>query len=174
MRLSYRFPLSCRGVEELLFERGVVVSDETIRRGRLTFGPPYATEMRRCRPPPKSKWHRDELFIMMNGKRYNLWRAVDAEGMVRDILVQERRNQEAAEAFLQKRVASYPDAPRVAVTEKRASYAPALKGSVRTQNTRCSSPTIFSRAAAKSSALSKCILACSSFQFSFAGSYSEF
>lgn len=111
-------PLSYRGVEELLFERGVVVSYETICAWCPTFGPAIAAELKRRRPQPRGRWHLDEMFLKMNGKAYYLWRAVDEDGMVLDILVQERRNQDAAEAFLRRVVDGYPEAPRVAVTDK--------------------------------------------------------
>ena len=127
VRLYYRFPLSYRGVEELMLERGIVVSYESIRRWCLKFGPIYAAEIRRRRPQPRDKWHLDEVFIEMGGRTYYLWRAVDADGMVLDILVQERRNQEAAEAFLRRVVGEYPDEPRVVVTDKLASYGPAIE-----------------------------------------------
>jgi len=127
VRLYVRLPLSYRTIEELMVERGVIVSYETIRRWRLTFGPVIAAELKRRRPRPNGKWHLDEVFIKMNGKTYYLWRAVDADGMVRDIIVQEHRNQEAAEALLQRLVDGYPDEPRVVVTDKLASDAPALK-----------------------------------------------
>ncbi len=127
VRLSYRFPLSYRGVEEMMFERGVVVSYESIRRWCLKFGPLFAAELRRRRPQPKPKWHLDEMHIKMQGKTYHLWRAVDADGMVLDILMQERRNQAAAETFLRRLVESYPEEPRVTVTDKLGSYGPAIK-----------------------------------------------
>lgn len=127
VRLYYRFPLSYRGVEELMFERGLIVSYETIRRWCLKFGPAIAAALRRRRPQPKDKWHLDEMQIKMQGKTYYLWRAVDADGMVLDILMQERRNQEAAETFLRRVVQGSPEEPRVAVTDKLASYGPALK-----------------------------------------------
>ena len=127
VRLYYRFPLSYRGVEELMFERGVVVSYEAIRRWCRKFGPLIAAGLRRRRPQPKDKWHLDELYIKINGTTYYLWRAVDADGMVLDILVQERRNQEAAERFLRRVVDEYPDEPRVAVTDKLCSYGLALR-----------------------------------------------
>jgi putative transposase len=126
VRLYYRFPLSYRDVEELMFERGVIVSYESIRRWCHKFGPAIAAELRR-RPQPKGTWHLDEVFIKMNGKTFYLWRAVDVDGMVLDILVQERRNQAAAEALLRRLVESYPDQPRVAITDKLASYAPAIR-----------------------------------------------
>ncbi len=127
VRLYYRFPLSYRGVEEMMFERGVVVSYEAIRKWCHKFGPVLAAALRRRRPQPKDKWHLDEMHIKMNGKTYYLWRAVDAEGMVLDILIQERRNQEAAETFLRRLLESYPEEPRVTVTDKLASYGPAIK-----------------------------------------------
>jgi putative transposase len=127
VRLYYRFPLSYRGVEELMFERGVIVSYESIRRWCLKFGPIYAAEIRRRRPQPRDKWHLDEVFIKICGRTYYLWRAVDADGMVLDILVQERRNQEAAETFLRRLVEGQSAEPRVIVTDKLASYAPAIK-----------------------------------------------
>lgn len=127
VRLYYRFPLGYRGVEELMLKRGVIVSYESIRRWCLKFGPSYAAEIRRRRPQPRDTWHLGEVFIKMGGRTYYLWRAVDADGMVLDILVQEGRNQEAAEAFLRRVVGEYPREPRVVVTDKLASYAPALK-----------------------------------------------
>ncbi len=109
-----------------MVERGVIVSYETIRRWCLKCEPIIAAEIKRRRPCPNGKWHLDEVFITMNGKTYYLWRAVDTDGMVLDILVQERRNQEAAEALLRRFVEGYPEEPRVAVTDKLASDAPAL------------------------------------------------
>jgi hypothetical protein len=82
VRLSSRFPLSDRGAEEWMFERGVVVSSETMRRWRHQFGPACATERRRRRPQPSEKWHLDEVLIQMNGNTFSLWRAVDADGLV--------------------------------------------------------------------------------------------
>jgi putative transposase len=79
VHLYYRFPLSHRSIEELMFERGIIVSSESIRRRRHTFGPALAAELRRRRPQPKGTWHLDDK---MNGKTYYLWRAVDADGMV--------------------------------------------------------------------------------------------
>jgi putative transposase len=119
--------LSYRGVEELMFERDVVVSYESIRRWCHKFGPAIAAELRRRRPQPKGTWHLDEVFIKMNGKTFYLWRAVDADGIILDILVQERRNQAAAEALLKRLVDGYADQPRVVVTDKLASYGPAIR-----------------------------------------------
>lgn len=110
-----------------MFERGIIVSYESIRRWCHKFGPAIAAEIRRRRPHPKGTWHLDEMYIKMNGKTFYLWRAVDADGMVLDILVQERRNQAAAEALLRRLVDGYPDQPRVAITDKLASYGPAIR-----------------------------------------------
>jgi putative transposase len=127
VRLYYRFPLSYRGVEELMFERGIIVSYESIRRWCHKFGPGIAAELRRRRPSPKTTWHLDEMYIKMNGRTYYLWRAVDADGMVLDIVVQERRNSAAVEALLRRLVEGYPNQPRIAITDKLASYGPAIK-----------------------------------------------
>jgi transposase-like protein len=93
MRLYYRFPLSHRGIEALLYERGIIVSYESIRRRRHTFGPTIAAELRSRRPQPKGTGHLDKMYIKMNGKTYYLRRAVDAEGTVLAIAVQERRTE---------------------------------------------------------------------------------
>ena len=86
--LYFRFPLSFREVEELMLERGVMVSYETVRRWCLKFGQAYAHGLRRRRPRPGDKWHLDEVFVKINGELTYLWRAVDADGAVLDILVQ--------------------------------------------------------------------------------------
>jgi putative transposase len=102
--LYFRVLLSDRDVEELLAERGIAVSYETIRRWCLKFGRAFADELRRRRPRPKDKWHADEVQLKFNGRKHWLWRAVDQDGVVLDILVQERRDQEAAEEFATARV----------------------------------------------------------------------
>jgi len=103
VRISYRFPLSYRGVEGLVLERGVAVSHESIRRWARTFGPDVLAEPRR-RAQPRDTWHMDEVRITMNGRPYHLWRATDAEGMTLDILAQERRDPEAARRCLDRLV----------------------------------------------------------------------
>lgn len=85
--LYFRFPLSFRDVEELMFQRGVIVSHETIRRWSLKFGQGYADGLRRCRPAAGDKWHLDEVFVKINGERQYLWRAVDQHGTVLGIFV---------------------------------------------------------------------------------------
>ncbi|MEU0217982.1 IS6 family transposase [Streptomyces sp. NPDC006265] len=120
--LYHRFPLSFREVEELMFERGVVVSYETVRRWCVKFGPAYARELHRRRPRPGDKWHLDEVFIKINGEQKYLWRAVDQDGNVLDILVQDRRDKAAARRFLRRLMKNAGAVPRVIVTDKLRSY----------------------------------------------------
>ena len=126
--LYHRFALSHRDVEELLAERGVQVSYEAIRLWCRKFGPLLASELRRRRPRRGDKWFVDEVALTMNKRRYWLWRAVDQHGTVLDILVQSRRDQYAAERFLQ-RVLDREEGvePRVVITDKLSSYPPALR-----------------------------------------------
>src|SRR3954447_5962646 len=81
--LSCRFALSYRDVEELLAERGVILTDETVRQWCRTFGQADANELRRRRPRPGDTWHLDEVFMQINGAQHSLWRAVDQDGNVR-------------------------------------------------------------------------------------------
>jgi putative transposase len=97
--LYFRFTLSYRDVEEMLFARGIVVSYEAIRKWCRKFGQDYANQIRRRRSKTGDKWHLDEVFLTINGKRYYLWRAVDQDDNVLDILVQSRRNRKAAKKF---------------------------------------------------------------------------
>jgi putative transposase len=90
--LYHRFPLSFREVEEMMMERGVVVTYETIRAWCRKFGQAFANGLRRRRARPGDKWHLDEVFIKINGKTHYLWRAVDQHGTVLDILVTSRRD----------------------------------------------------------------------------------
>ena len=120
--LYFRFPLSYREVEELMLERGVVVSYETVRRWCAKFGQGYANRLRRRRPRPGDKWHMDEVFIKINGELHYLWRAVDADGSVLDILVQSRRNAKAAKKFFRRLLKELQYVPRVIVTDKLRSY----------------------------------------------------
>src|SRR3954452_1115297 len=93
--LYLRFTLSYRDVEELLAERGLDVSYETVRRWVLKFGPAFARNLRRLRPRPSAQWHLDEMAVVIGGKRLWLWRAVDSEGEILDLLVQPRRDKAA-------------------------------------------------------------------------------
>jgi putative transposase len=127
--LYHRFGLSLRDVEELLAERGVTLTYETVRLWCRKFRPAFAAGLKRRRPRPGYKWHIDEVQLKINGRRYELWRApaVDQDGMVLDILVQARRNQPAAERFLRQVVDGCGSRPRVVITDKLASYPPALR-----------------------------------------------
>ena len=120
--LYYRFPLSFREVEELMLERGVVVSHETIRRWCAKFGQTYANALRRRRACPGDKWHLDEMFVCINGTRRYLWRAVDQHGIVLDILVTSRRDTKAAIRFFRKLLKGLAYVPRVLVTDKLRNY----------------------------------------------------
>ena len=120
--LYYRFCLSDREVEELLFARGVIVTYEAIRQWCWKFGQAYANELRRRRPRPGDKWHLDEVFLTINGARHYLWRAVDQDGNVLDILVQRRRNKKAAKKFFRKLLKGLRYVPRVIITDKLKSY----------------------------------------------------
>ncbi|HSH80323.1 MAG TPA: IS6 family transposase [Herpetosiphonaceae bacterium] len=120
--LYFRFALSYRDVEELLAERGVVLTYETVRQWCQKFGQTYANALRRRRPRPGDKWHLDEVVITINGATHYLWRAVDQEGSVLDILVQSRRNKAAAKKFFRKLLKGLQYVPRVVITDKLASY----------------------------------------------------
>ncbi|WP_330436285.1 IS6 family transposase [Streptomyces sp. NBC_00825] len=120
--LYFRFPLSFREVEELMLERGMIVSHETVRRWCAKFGQAYANGLRRRRPRPGDKWHLDEVFIKINGEQKYLWRAVDADGNVLDILVQNRRDTAAARRFFRRLLKTACSVPRVVVTDKLRSY----------------------------------------------------
>ena len=125
--LYLRFTLSYRDVEELLVERGLDVSYETIRRWVLKFGPAFARRLRRRRPRPSSRWHLDEMVVRIGGKRMYLWRAVDDEGEVLDVLVQRRRDKSAARKLMRKLLKKHGFAPTVIVTDKLRSYASAFR-----------------------------------------------
>jgi putative transposase len=120
--LYYRFCLSYRDVEELLFARGVIVTYEAIHKWCRKFGQAYAHQLRRRRPRPGDKWHLDEVFLTLNGKRHYLWRAVDQNGNILDILVQSRRNKKAAKKFFRKLLKGLTYVPRVIIIDKLKSY----------------------------------------------------
>ncbi|MFE7766462.1 IS6 family transposase [Streptomyces sp. NPDC057438] len=125
--LYHRFPLSFREVEELMLERGIVVSYETVRRWCAKFGQRYAGVLRRRQLRPGDKWHLDEVFIKINGEQRYLWRAVDQDGNVLDILVQDRRDKAAARRFLRRLMKRTGAVPRVMVTDKLRSYGAARR-----------------------------------------------
>ena len=113
----HRFALSTADVEDLLAERGVIVSRESVRHRVNRFGRHFADCIRRDRPTPRDKWHLDEVVIMIGDSKHRLWRAIDAAGDVLDILVQSRRNAKAAKRFLRKLTARFGD-PHVVFTDK--------------------------------------------------------
>jgi transposase-like protein len=123
--LYLRFTLSYRDVEELLAERGLDISYETIRRWVLKFGTVFARRLRARRPRPSSRWHLDEMVAVIGGRRIYLWRAVDDEGEVLDILVQNKRNKAAAVKLMRKLLKKQGFAPSVLVTDKLRSYSAA-------------------------------------------------
>ena len=100
--LYFRFSLSFRDVEEMMFIRGVSLTYETVREWCLKFGQPYANDLRHRSPRPGDRWHLDEVFLKINGRVHYLWRAVDQDGDVLDILVQSRRDEKAAKRFFRK------------------------------------------------------------------------
>ena len=123
--LYLRFTLSYRDVEDLLAERGLDVSYELVRRWVLKFGPLFARELRRRRHRPTSRWHLDEMAVLIGGKQFWLWRAVDDEGEVLDLLVQRRRDKNAAVKLMRKLLKKQGFAPDVLVTDKLRSYSAA-------------------------------------------------
>ena len=120
--LYFRFPLSFRDVEEMMAERGIEVSYETVRRWVLEFGPAFAVNIRSDRPRPSATWHLDEVFVRIGGKRTYLWRAVDDEGEVLEVLAQSRRNKRAALKLMRKLLKKQGYIPDAIVTDKLGSY----------------------------------------------------
>ena len=125
--LYARFTLSFRDVEELLAERGIDASYETVRRWFLKFGPSIAANIRRSRPRPSDHWHLDEMVISIRGGKYWLWRAVDNEGEVLDFLVQRRRDTQAAKKLMVKLLKKHGFAPSRVVTDRLRSYPAAFR-----------------------------------------------
>src|SRR6202163_38596 len=123
--LYFRFCLSYRDVEEMMAERGVVVTYETIRDWSQKGGGTYAKRLRSRTPRRGDRWHLDEVSLSINGKLHYLWRAVDQDGEVLDILVQPRRNKKAAKKFFRKLLKSLQYVPPSIVTDKLRSYAAA-------------------------------------------------
>lgn len=139
--LYVRFPLSLRNVEDLLHERGIEVSHETVRFWWNRFGPLFAAEIRRkrvdrMRSGTHWRWHLDEVFVKINGEMHYLWRAVDHEGEVLESYVTRRRDSKAALKFIRKSMRRHGQ-PRVIVTDRLRSYGAAMKemGNAKRQNT---------------------------------------
>src|SRR5215213_3734540 len=125
--LYLRFTLSYRDVEELLAERGIETSDETVRRWVLKFGPLFARNLRRLRPRPTGTWHLDKMVVSIQGRRMYLWRAVDSEGEVLDLLVQPKRDTKAALRLMRKLLKKQGYAPDELVTDRLGSYGAARR-----------------------------------------------
>src|SRR5512142_1375809 len=125
--LYFRFPLSLRMVEEMLAARGIIVSHESVRQWALKFGQDFDNQIRRRLPCAGDKWHLDEVVLKIAGKKHWLWRAVDQDGLVLDILVQSRRDKGAAKRLLRKLLKRQCRAPRVMITDKLASYGAAKR-----------------------------------------------
>src|SRR5215216_4421458 len=125
--LYFRFSLSYRDVELLMAQRSVVLTYEIVRQWCLKFGQTFANDLRRRRPRPGDKWQLDEVFIRINGEVHYLWRAVDQDGNVLDILVQRRRDKKAAKKFFRKLLKGLQYVPRVIITDKLGSYGAAKR-----------------------------------------------
>jgi putative transposase len=125
--LYFRFPLSLRLIEEMLLERGILVSYETVRRWALKFGPDYARRLKRKRPSRYDIRHLDEVVITIAGKKHWLWRAVDQDGYVLDEVVQARRNTKAAKRLLKRLLKKQGCPPRRMITDKLGTYAAAQR-----------------------------------------------
>src|SRR5712671_1732061 len=125
--LYLRFTLSYRDVEELLAERGLDISYETVRRWVLKFGPGIARNLRQRRPRPSDRWHLDEMVVRIAGRQMYLWRAVDHEGEVLDMLVQRRRDKRSALRLMRKLLRKQGFAPKLLTTDKLGSYGSAFR-----------------------------------------------
>lgn len=126
--LYLRFPLSLRMVEDLLSARGIIVSHQTVRQWAEKFGRHFASEIgRRSAGRLGDKWHLDEVVIAIGGEKHWLWRAVDRDGFVIDVLVQSRRNIKAAKRLMRKLLKRQGHPPRVMITDKLRSYGAAKR-----------------------------------------------
>ncbi len=125
--LYLRFTLSLRDVEDLLAERAIGVSYETVRRWVNHFGPLIAADLRKRRPKPHTTWRLDEVYLKIDGRMLYLWRAVDAEGEVLDVLVQSKRNEYAALKLMRKLLKKYAFVPERLVTDDLRSYGAAVR-----------------------------------------------
>jgi putative transposase len=121
--LYFRFPLSLRLAEEMLLERGTLVSYETVHRWALKFGPDYARRLKRERPSRRDVWHLDEVVVTIAGQRHWLWRAADLDGYVPDEIVQTRRDTKAAKCLLRRLLKKQGCPPRRMISDKLGSYA---------------------------------------------------
>jgi putative transposase len=120
--LYLRYTLSFRDVEDLLAERGITVSYETVRRWVAHFGPIYARRLRAMRPTPTGRGHLDEAFVSIAGRQMYLWRAVDDEGEVLDVRVQARRDKDAALRLMRKLLKNQGFVPASIVTDRYRAY----------------------------------------------------
>lgn len=125
--LYFRFTRSFRDVEELLAQRGIEVSYETIRCWTIKFGPQITRNLKRKRPAPSPRWHLDEVVCNVGGKRMYLWRAVDDEGEVLDLVMQCRRDTAAALKLLNRLLRNQPVEPVLITTDGLGSYGSALR-----------------------------------------------
>jgi putative transposase len=125
--LYFRFPLSLRLVEEMLLERGILVSYETVRWWALKFGLTYARRLRRKMPSRRDIWHLDEVMVTISGQKHWLWRAVDQDGYVLDEIVQSQRDAQAAKRVLKRLLKKQGFPPRRMITDKLGSYAAARR-----------------------------------------------
>src|SRR3954452_11434080 len=116
--LYFRFPLSLRHVDEILAARGIVVSHETVRQWGLKFGQALANQIRRRLPRGGDKWYLDEVAVKIAGVKHWLWRAVDQDGFVLDVLAQPRRDKATTERLLRKLLKKQMRPPRVMITDK--------------------------------------------------------
>ncbi len=124
--LDFRFTPSQRDVEEMLAQRGIDVSYETIRAWTMKFGPKIAANLRRRKLPPSPRWHLDEMVSKIGGERVYLWRAVDDEGEVLDLVVQKRRDTRTAVKLLKQLLRNHRVEPESIVTDGLASYGSVL------------------------------------------------
>jgi putative transposase len=127
VRLDYRFCLRYREMEELLFARGIIVTDDAIRKWCRKFGQHYANPLRRRRPQAGDKWPVDAVFLTIQGERHSLWRAVDQDGNVLDLLGQPRRDKQAAKKFFHKLLKGCQYVPRVLITDPLKRYGAAKR-----------------------------------------------
>src|SRR6266446_5087831 len=123
--LYFRFALSFRDVEEMLAMRGVSLTYQTVREWCHKFGQTYANRLRHRSPRPGDRWHLDEVFLKINGRLHYLWRAVDQDGDVLDILVQSHRDKKAAKKFFRRLLKQLRYVPSLIITDKLKSYSAA-------------------------------------------------